>query len=110
MQMRSGATGLLSYHKYAPSNDRRMIVDPKIIVSIEEAAREEGQSKALARRLVAWFGAIASGNEDINDKQASNRHLELLYNETELPVSNKGSDTDISPDDCNNLPESGELD
>lgn len=110
MQTKNAAIGLLSYRKCAPSNDRRMIVDPKIVTSIEEAVREEGQREALARRLVAWFRAIAPGNEDINDKQASNRHLELLYNETELPVSNKGSDTDISPDDCNNLPESGELD
>lgn len=107
MQMKNAATGLLSYRKYALPNDRRMIVDPKIKASIEEAVREESQSEALARRLVAWFKAIASGNEDINDKQASNRHLELLYNEVELPVSNKVSDTDISPDDCNNLPESG---
>ena len=107
MQMKNAATGLLSYRKYALSNDRRMIVDPKIKASIEEAVREESQSEALARRLVAWFEAIASGNEDINDKQASNRHLELLYNEAELPVSNKGSDTDILPDDCNNPPKSG---
>ena len=71
-----------------------MIVDPKIVTSIEETVREEGQSEALARRLVAWFEAIASGNEDINDKQASNRHLELLYNEVELPEGTNGSDID----------------
>ena len=85
-------------------------MDPKIVASIEEAVREEGQSEALARRLVAWFGAIASGNEDINDKQASNRHLELLYNEAELPESNNGSDIDISLDDLDDLLGSGELD
>lgn len=84
-------------------------MDPKIIASIEEAVREEGQSEALARRLVAWFGAIASGNEDINDKQASNRHLELLYNEVELPEGTNGSDIDISLDDLDDLLGSGEL-
>ena len=84
-------------------------MDPKIVTSIEEAVREEGQSEALARRLVAWFGAIASGNEDINDKQASNRHLELLYNEVDLPEGINGSDIDISLDDLDDILGSGEL-
>ena len=59
-------------------------MDPKIKEAIEEAVEENGQSKALARRLVAWFDAIASGNEAINDAQSANRHLELLYKETEM--------------------------
>lgn len=85
-------------------------MDPKIVASIEKAVHEEGQSEALARRLVAWFGAIASGSEDINDKQASNRHLELLFNEVELPESHNGSDIDISLDDLDDLLSSGVLD
>ena len=59
-----------------------MAIDPKIKEAIEEAVTESGQSKKLARRLVAWFNAIASGNEDINDTQSANRHLERLYEET----------------------------
>ena len=81
-------------------------MDPKIVASIEEAVREEGQSEALARRLVAWFGAIASGNEEINDKQALKRHLELLYSETKLPEDTNGSVTDTSLEE---LSGSGEL-
>ena len=61
-----------------------MTVDPKIIEAIEEAVKEKWQSKALARRLVAWFEAIASGNEDIYDKESANRHLELLYEATKI--------------------------
>ena len=57
-------------------------MDPKIEEAIKEAVEENGQSEALARRLVAWFDAIASGNEDINDRQSANRHLELLYGAT----------------------------
>ena len=86
------------------------MIDSKIKTSIEEAVLEEGQSEALARRLVAWFGAIASGNEDVNDKQASNRHLELLYSETELPEANNDSGLNISLDDLDELLNSGELD
>lgn len=59
-------------------------MDPKIVEAIEEAVEENGQTKVLARRLVAWFDAIASGNQDINAKQSADRHLELLYEATEL--------------------------
>jgi len=59
-----------------------MTVDSKILQAIEDAVRANGQSEALARLVAAWFHAIASGNEDINDKQSANRHLELLYGET----------------------------
>ena len=61
-----------------------MTMDPKIVEAIEEAVDENGQTKVLARRLVAWFDAIASGNQEINDKQSANRHLELLYKATKL--------------------------
>ncbi len=60
-------------------------MDPKITDAIQQSVRDEGQSDALARRLIAWFKAVASGNEDINDRQSANRHLELLYGEVQLP-------------------------
>ena len=69
-----------------------MAVDPKIKEAIKEAVEENGQSKALAHRLVAWFDAIASGNEDTNDTQSANRHLELLYEETK--TDGEWSDTE----------------
>ena len=69
-----------------------MAVDAKIEETIEEAVREEGQSEALARKLAAWFDAVASGNEDINDRQSANRHLELVYEETQ--VSEESDDSD----------------
>ena len=59
-----------------------MVIDLKIKEAIEEAIAESGQSKTLARLLVAWFNAIASGNEHIHDKQSADRHLELIYEET----------------------------
>ena len=62
-----------------------MAVDPKIADAIQQVVQDAGQSEALARRLIAWFSAIASGNEDINDRQSANRHLELLYGEVHLP-------------------------
>lgn len=57
-------------------------MDKKIQDAIREAVTEAGQDPALARKLESWFEAIASGSEDINDKQSSYRHLELLYDDT----------------------------
>lgn len=60
-----------------------MPVDPKIKAAIVTAVREEGQSPALATKLVAWFDAVASGNERLDDASETKRHLSLLYDETE---------------------------
>jgi len=60
-----------------------MSIDPKIQEAIEAAVAEAGQPEGLARKLVRWFEAIATGNEDINDTQSANRHLELLYEEAQ---------------------------
>ena len=57
-------------------------MDPKIIEAIHAAVSEADQSQGLARKIAKWFEAIASGNEDIKDRQTAYRHLELLYGET----------------------------
>jgi hypothetical protein len=57
-------------------------MDKKIQDAIREVVSEAGQDAGLARKLESWFEAIASGSEEINDKQSSYRHLELLYDET----------------------------
>ena len=67
-----------------------MATDAKIQEAIELAVEEAGQSQALSRKLMRWFKAIASGNEGINDKQSANRHLQLLYDETQIRTGNEG--------------------
>ena len=71
-------------------------MDPKIAEAIQQVAQDAGQSESLARRLIAWFSAVASGNEDINDRQSANRHLELLYEEVHLHDDHVGADDDAS--------------
>jgi hypothetical protein len=63
-----------------------MSVDPKIKEAIEAAVARAGQEITLAPKLIRWFEAVASGSEQIGDRQAANRHLELLY-ETTQPSS-----------------------
>lgn len=61
-----------------------MSLDLKIEEAIQTAVEQEGQSEPLARRMIAWMNAIVSGNEDVNNQQSANRHLELLYDATEV--------------------------
>ena len=53
-----------------------MTTDTKIREAIETAVAKVGQDRTLATKLVRWFEAIASGNEDINDSDLTDRHLE----------------------------------
>ena len=61
-----------------------MTVDRKIEEVIKQIVIQNGQSEGLSRRFIAWFNAVASGNEDINDRQSANRHLEEIYREVRL--------------------------
>ena len=59
-----------------------MTIDARITQAINEAIEEAGQPETLARRLIAWFEAVTSGNEDINDQATTTRHLEVLFEGT----------------------------
>lgn len=61
-----------------------MALDNRIEEAIKAAVREAGQSDALARRLIAWMTALVTENEDINNSDAAERHLELLFDETKI--------------------------
>lgn len=72
-------------------------MDPRIRTAIHEAAREHGQSSALARRLIGWFTAVASGAEDIHDLDASRRHLDLAYKEVRLEPEGSPNESGDAP-------------
>ena len=56
----------------------------KIRESIESAVSEAGQTEGLAHKLHLWFQALASGNEEINDRQSTEPRLEILYEEAKV--------------------------
>jgi len=68
-------------------------IDARIMQAINEAVAEAGQPETLARRLIAWFEAVTSGNEDINDQATTARHLEVLFEGTVVQNGN-GEDED----------------
>ena len=61
-----------------------MPVNADIRRAIEQAVRHHGQDQSLAAKIVAWFEAVTSGNEEIHDTVAAGRHLDLLYQQTKL--------------------------
>lgn len=70
-----------------------MTIDARIKQAINEAVKEAGQPDTLARRLIAWFEALTSGNEDINDQATAARHLEVLFEGT-VVENEDGEDAD----------------
>lgn len=66
-------------------------MDSKIEEAIIEAVKEAEQSASLSRKLIAWMTAVVSGNEDANDKESAQRHLDLLYLETDTSNVEKDS-------------------
>ena len=58
------------------------MIDKHIKQAIEEAVEDENQPHTLASRLIAWLEALTSGNEDINDRPATTRRLEVLFEGT----------------------------
>lgn len=74
-------------------------MDKKIQDAIREAVTEAGQEAGLARKLESWFEAVASGSEDISDKQSSYRHLEFLYDDTHVSTIRRSPLSAFSLDD-----------
>lgn len=62
-----------------------MPIDPKIKEAIRKSVKEVDQDEALSREMVAWFAAVSSGNENLADKDSTDRRLERLYGDTVIP-------------------------
>lgn len=74
-----------------------MTTDPKIREAVETAVQRAGQPGSLAPLIVAWFDAVASGNEEKGDARENHRHLELLYAKTacESPHDSTAAPNDV---------------
>jgi len=59
-----------------------MSVDPRIAKAIREAVDDARQPGTVADRLLAWFEGIAEGKERLEDPDAVERRLELLFEAT----------------------------
>lgn len=71
-----------------------MSLDIKITEAIEAAVAEEGQPDIVAKRLIAWLEEINSGNEDLSDREQTERHLGVLYGGTVVDSGSVGGGED----------------
>jgi len=60
-----------------------MSVDPAIQAAIRKSVKEHGQEVALADKLIRWFDEVISGNEDIDDRDAVYKRLDILFTTVE---------------------------
>lgn len=58
------------------------MLDPKLKEAINAAVKTAGQPPELAVTLNAWLEAVVDGNEELTDRDATNRRVHLLYEKT----------------------------
>lgn len=61
-----------------------MAVPEEIQDAIQAAVRGAGQGSAVAAKLIAWFEAIASGNESLDSFESAARRLEVIFPAVEV--------------------------
>ena len=59
------------------------MLDSKISEAITEATRAHRQPSGLAEKLIRWMDDLVRDPENLNDSDAVDRRLELLYSATE---------------------------
>lgn len=66
-----------------------MSIDSRIKNAIQDAVREAQQNPSLADKLIAWFEGLATENESLGDRDSVSRHLEMLYEATEVEIDDE---------------------
>jgi hypothetical protein len=64
-----------------------MSIDQRIKDAIGESVADHNQSENLTSKIIAWLEALADGNETLEDKDKVDQHLELIYAETKVNIS-----------------------
>ena len=55
-----------------------MSIDAKVQTAVTKVVKDYQQSDELTACLIAWFEAVSSGSEDINDTETTGRRIEIL--------------------------------
>ena len=61
-----------------------MAIDKTIKEAIENATKKAGQPGALSKKVLAWLQLVASGSEDLHDRETAQRHLEVLFDAVQV--------------------------
>jgi hypothetical protein len=66
-----------------------MSLDPRIEEAIKESVKNHNQSENLAQKIIAWLEALVEGNESLEDKDSIARHVNLIYDNTEVSIDSE---------------------
>lgn len=61
-----------------------MAIDKTIKLAIEHAVKKNGQSEQLSKKILAWVETVGAGSEDLHDREAGQRHLEVLFDAVQV--------------------------
>lgn len=56
-----------------------MNLDTRVVIAIQDAVSEAGEAPQLAKKITAWLEGLAGGNTRLSDRDSTERHVELLY-------------------------------
>jgi len=62
-----------------------MGLDPRVESAVRDAVRHNDQGEELAAKIVALLQSLGSGNISLSDRDALDRHMEILYNSVLVP-------------------------
>ncbi len=65
-------------------------IDQEITNAVFESTQKFGQNKSLAKKLLAWFTALAVGNETLEDRESVKRHMDILLEDIEIDSNGNG--------------------
>jgi len=61
-----------------------MAIDQEIIKAIRQAVSANGQPASVGDKLIAWFEAVVSENEDSHDMSKAGARLDLIFNDLKI--------------------------
>jgi len=69
-----------------------MNLDKRVVAAIDEAVKELGESPALGEKISAWLESLAGGNARLADRDATDRQVELLYQDVAVIAEEEPSE------------------
>lgn len=60
--------------------------------AIRQATTEAGQDEGLSTKIIAWFNALSSGNESLEDHTAVHNRLEVIMKDVKLALDEERAD------------------
>ena len=66
-----------------------MSLDQFVAEAVRVAVKNAGQPATLSRRITAWLEVVNSRTEQSDDEAEDERHLDALFNGTELPHTSR---------------------